>query len=160
MMADGGFRPAFNAQLMTATRGQVIVGVEVTNAGTDHGQLTPMVAQVRRRYGRAPAEVLADGGYVDLDDIRALAGPDRRCQVYAPPPGFDDPLRAQRPLWRVDDAIVAEWRQRMNTAEAKAVYRERAATAECVNAQALVTRTFSVTQANRPSAAPSAHRVG
>ena len=135
-MADGGFRPAFNAQLMTATRGQVIVGVEVTNAGTDHGQLTPMVEQVRRRYGRAPAEVLADGGYVDLDDIRALAGPDRRCKVYAPPPGFDDPLRGQRPLWRVDDAIVAEWRQRMNTAEAKAVYRERAATAECVNAQA------------------------
>jgi hypothetical protein len=36
----------------------------------------------------------------------------------------------------VDDALVGEWRQRMATAEAKAVYRERAATSECVNALA------------------------
>jgi transposase len=135
-MADGGFRPAFNAQLMTVTQGQVIVGVEVTNAGTDQGQLHPMVEQMQRRYGGAPTEVLADGGYVDLDDLRAVAGPDGRCKVYAPPPGAEDPTRAQRPLWRVDDAVVAEWRQRMGTAEAKEIYRERAATSECVNALA------------------------
>ena len=135
-MADGGFRPAFNAQLMTTTQGQVIVGVELTNAGTDQGQLHPMVEQVRRRYGGGPTEVLADGGYVDLDDLRAVAGAEPGCKVYAPPPGADDPTRAHRPLWRVDDALVGEWRQRMATAEAKAVYRERAATSECVNALA------------------------
>jgi hypothetical protein len=135
-MADGGFRPAFNAQLTATTRGQVIVGVAVTNTGTDQGQLWPMVEQLQRRYGRAPRDVLADGGYVDLDDIRAVAGPDVGCKVYAPPPGFSDPGRAQRPLWRVDDALIAEWRQRMGTAEAKGVYGERAATVECVNALA------------------------
>ena len=42
-MADGGVRPAFNAQITTATGSQVIVGVAVTNAGTDLGQLRPMV---------------------------------------------------------------------------------------------------------------------
>ena len=135
-MADGGFRPAFNAQLMTTTQGQVIVGVELTNAGTDQGQLHPMVEQVQRRYGGGPTEVLADGGYVDLDDLRAVAGAEHGCTVYAPPPGADDPTRAHRPLWRVDDALVGEWRQRMATAAAKAVYRERAATSECVNALA------------------------
>lgn len=135
-MADGGFRPAFNVQLMTATQGQVIVGVEVTTAGTDLGQLAPMVEQVQRRHGRGPSEVLADGGYVALEDLRAVAGSDGRCKVYAPPPGSGDATRAQRPLWRIDDAIVAEWRQRMGTEEAKTVYRERAATAECINAQA------------------------
>ena len=135
-MADGGFRPAFNAQLTATTRGQVIVGVAVTNAGADQGQLTPMAEQLQRRYGRAPAEVLADGGYVDLDDLRAVAGAGFGCKVYAPPPGSDDPARAHRPLWRVDDALVAEWRQRMGTVEAKAAYRERAATSECVNALA------------------------
>ena len=31
---------------------------------------------------------------------------------------------------------VAEWRERMATPEAKAIYKERASTAECVNAQA------------------------
>jgi transposase len=94
------------------------------------------VEQLQRRYGRAPGDVLADGGYVDLEDIRAVAGPAGGCKVYAPPPGFSEPGRAQRPLGRVDDAIVAEWRQRMGTAEAKGVYGERAATVECVNALA------------------------
>ncbi len=135
-LADGGFRPAFNAHLMTTTQGQVIVGVELTNAGTDQGQLPPMVEQVQRRYGGGPTEVLADGGYVDLDDLRAVAGAEPGGKGYAPPPGADDPTRAHRPLWRVDDALVGEWRQRMATAEAKAVYRERAATSECVNALA------------------------
>lgn len=35
-----------------------------------------------------------------------------------------------------DSAAVAEWRQRMATDDAKVRYRERAATAECVNALA------------------------
>ncbi len=135
-MADGGFRPAFNAQFVTATGSQIIVGVDVTDRGTDQGQLTPLVEQLRRRYGRAPAELLADGGYVDLDDIRAVARPEIGCKVYAPPPGAGDPTRAQRPLWRLDDALIAEWRTRMGTVAAKAIYLERAATSECVNALA------------------------
>jgi transposase len=135
-MADGGFRPAVNAQLMTATQGQVIVGVAVTNAGTDQGQLRPMVEQVQRRYGRPPAEVLADGGYVDLDDLRAVSGPALGCRVYAPPPGANDPTRAARPRWRVDDELIGAWRRRMATEDAKGIYRERAATSECVNALA------------------------
>ena len=35
-----------------------------------------------------------------------------------------------------DSQAVAEWRQRMASDEAQAIYRQRAATAECVNAQA------------------------
>jgi transposase len=133
-MPDGGFRPAFNAQVMTTTREQIIVGVEVTNGGTDQGQLQPMVGQAQRRYGQGPQELLADGGYVDLEDLRQVAA--QGCTVYAPPPGFDDPTRASRPRWRVDDAVVGEWRQRMGTAAGQQVYRERAATSECVNALA------------------------
>lgn len=133
-MPDGGFRPAFNVQLAAEPGSQVIVGVEVSNAGPDLGQLGPMVAQVQQRYGRAPAEALADGGFVTLADIRALAQPGIGCKVYAPPPGSRDPGRAQRERWRVDDPVIAEWRQRMGTPEAQAIYKERAATSECVNA--------------------------
>ena len=35
-----------------------------------------------------------------------------------------------------DSPAVADWRVRMGTDEAKVIYKERAATAECVNAQA------------------------
>jgi transposase len=133
-MADGGYRPAFNAQFMTTTAGQVIVGVAVTNAGTDQGQLGPMVEQVERRYGRAPAEVLADGGFVDFADFRRVAAAGGK--VYAPPPGANDPTRPRRAPWRPDDAVTAEWRQRMYTPAGQALYRLRGATSECINAQA------------------------
>jgi IS5 family transposase len=35
-----------------------------------------------------------------------------------------------------DSPAIAEWRKRMKTARAKRIYKDRAATAECVNAQA------------------------
>ena len=134
-MADAGYRPAFNGQLTTATGSQVIVGVDVVNAGTDLGQLGPMVEQLQRRYGRPPDEALADGGYVALRDIRALAQPHVGCVVYAPPAT----RRGRGRPWdwrRRDDEVTAAWRARMATDEAKAIYKERAATSECVNALA------------------------
>jgi hypothetical protein len=36
---------------------------------------------------------------------------------------------------KTDSAAVAEWRQRMGTPEAKAIYKERASTIETVNAE-------------------------
>ena len=132
-MADAGYRPAFNAQLTTATDSQVIVGVDVVTAGTDLGQLGPMVERLRRQYGQGPDEVLADGGYVALRDIRQLA--QSGCVVYAPPgrPRGGGRARDRR---RRDDAATVAWRERMATAEAQVIYRERAATSECVNALA------------------------
>jgi transposase/IS5 family transposase len=132
-MADGGFRPAFNIQLAADTASQVVVAVAVTTAGTDHGQLAPMVGQVQERYGQPPRAVLADGGYVDLEDIRAVQRPEVGCEVYAPPAVLKG---AARPLWRADDPTIAAWRQRMGTAEAAVIYKERAATIECINALA------------------------
>jgi hypothetical protein len=38
-MGDGGFRPAFNVQLATTCQDQVIVGVAVTNVGSDMAQM-------------------------------------------------------------------------------------------------------------------------
>jgi len=132
-MADGGVRPAFNGQFMTATDSQVIVGVALTNAGTDLGQLQPMLEQVQRRYGQCPREVLADGGYVALGEIRALAA--LGCRVYAPPKAPRGHPRA-RDARRRNDEATTEWRTRMATEAGQTVYKERAATSECVNAAA------------------------
>ena len=132
-MADGGFRPAYNVQLSTDTEAQVVVGVEVTDSGNDQGELPPMVEQLEKRYGEVPAETLVDGGYVNRADIEALAG---RTTVYAPVSKPKDPtVDPYRPN-KMDSPEVARWRRRMGTARAKTIYKERAATAECVNAQA------------------------
>ena len=135
-MADGGFRPAYNVQFATAVGGQVIVGVDVIASGSDAGQMAPMVGQVRARCGVTPAEVLVDGGFAQHEQIDAVSGPGVGCTVYAPVPKPRDP-KVDRYEPKADDSeAVAAWRARMATDRAKEIYKDRAATAECVNALA------------------------
>jgi transposase len=140
-MADGGYRPAVNAQLASDCDSQVIVGVELSTAGSDMAQLAPMVDQVGQRCGKTPEQWLVDGGFPAHEQIDAVAD---KTEVYAPVPEprvkkddqgneVEQDKHAPKPD---DSAAVAQWRQRMATPEAKALYKLRAATAECVNAQA------------------------
>jgi transposase len=132
-MADGGYRPAYNLQFATDTGAQVIVGVDASNAGTDHGQLAPMVEQIEARHAEAPGATLVDGGFVTKEDIETVSD---RTTVYAPVPKPKDPARDPHVPLPTDTPALAAWRERMGTPEAQAIYKERAATAECVNAQA------------------------
>ena len=144
-MGDGGFRPAFNVQFATECEGQVIVGMDVVNAGSDMAQLAPMVEQVEQRLGRSPGEWLVDGGFPAHEQIDAVAG---KTEVYAPVPEprakkdtkKDEPGNEVQPDKHApkpdDSEAVAEWRARMASDEANEIYKLRAATAECVNAQA------------------------
>lgn len=144
-MADGGWRPAYNVQFATDCASQVVVGVDVSTAGSDMGQLAPMVEQVQQRLGRAPAQWLVDGGFPAHEQIDAVAG---KTELYAPVPkprknkgegqdGDDPPAPGSEFEPKADDsAAVAQWRARMNSDAARAIYKERAATAECINAQA------------------------
>jgi transposase len=135
-MANGGFNPAYNVQFATDTKSQVIVGVDVLTVGSDQGQMAPMVSQIQERYDKAPSEYEVDGGFAKLEDIEAVSAPEIGCTVYAPVQKPKDPKvdpHAPRPG---DSAAVAQWRQRMGTEEAKTIYKDRASTAECVNALA------------------------
>lgn len=135
-MADGGFRPAFNVQFATDTASDVIVGLDVGDVGSDHGQLGPMVRQLERRHGRVPAEMLVDGGFVVLAEIEALSSTHCGTTLYAPPTTPRDPARDPHAPMPDDHPSIAAWRVRMGTQPAKDIYRQRAATAELVNAQA------------------------
>lgn len=132
-MADGGFRPAFNVQFATDTASQLIAGVAIGNVGSDQGQLAPMVEQMAARYGRRPAEYLVDGGYTKLADIEAVSA-GGATTVYAPIAKPRDPNRDPHAPRPDDTPAVAAWRVRMAEPAAKQIYKDRAATAECVNA--------------------------
>src|SRR5712692_9337054 len=134
-MADGGFRPAYNVQFATDTASQVIVGVDVVTSGSDAGQMPPMVEQIQERQGQAPKEMLVDGGFAKHEDIEAVSKPEVGTTVYAPVPKSRNAAIDEHAPHRRDTAVVTEWRQRMATPEAQTIYKERAATAECVNAQ-------------------------
>lgn len=139
-MGDGGFRPAFNVQFATTTdQARVIVGVEVTNRGSDMGESTPMLAQIETRTGVRPRELLVDGGYPGHEALDQAA--DLGVTVYAPlPKPRKGDLRDPHAPREDDSAAVAAWRERMGTEEAKTIYKERAATAETVNADGKANR--------------------
>lgn len=133
-MADGGFRPAYNLQLASDTKSGMIAAVSLDNGGSDMGKMAPMVDTLAAAYGSRPGEHLADGGYASLADIAALDAGGTTAYVPVPKPKHQDRDR-HRP--RADDRpAIAAWRQRMASAQAREIYKERAATAECANAQA------------------------
>jgi transposase len=133
-MADGGYRPAYNIELAADSGHQVIVGVDATNVGSDMAQAPPMVTQVKERLERLPAQWLMDGGFAGHAAIAAVeaAGP----QVLAPVPQPRDKERDRFAPHPGDSAVIQAWRARMGTDVAQGTYRVRAATIECVNAQA------------------------
>jgi transposase len=134
-MGDGGFRPAHNVQFATDTQSQVIAGVDVVNTGSDQGQMPPMVEQIEERYGKTPGEVLVDGGFAKHEDIETVSTAEAGTTVYAPvpKPKKDSDRDPHQPL-PGDSPTIAQWRVRMGTPQAKEIYKDRASTAECVNA--------------------------
>jgi transposase len=133
-MGDGGFRPAMNVQFATDTQTQIITGADVTNAGSDKGLAAPMIDQHKDRYGQPPKEALVDGGFASRQDIDTATNAEPPTIVYAPVQKSrkeQDVRYARQPG---DTDAVAQWRQRMSTPLAQQIYKERAATAECVNA--------------------------
>jgi transposase len=134
-MGDGGFRPAVNVQYATDTQTQIIVGWDVNLNGSDRGLMVPMLDQLEQRYGRYPDEILVDGGYVKKEDLEHVSQPELDCKVYSPPYSTDKDRDPYAPNPK-DPPGVAQWRQRMATDQAKQIYKQRASTAECVNAHA------------------------
>jgi transposase len=134
---DGGYRPGYNVQFATDTESGVILGVEVTNAGNDGGQLPPMLDQLKERYERMASEALVDG---DFATKNAIDQADKRgCTVYGPIKAEKKKLaKGEDPYARKegDSDAVAAWRSRMGTEAAQLIYRLRGQTAEWVNAQA------------------------
>ena len=133
-MADGGFRPAYNVCMATAGSPlggpRTIVGVQVTNVGSDMGTITPMLAEIERRTGQLPKTLLADANHAAHDCIRAATDAGVEVLVAVPKRSQSQHAGARADL---DPAVVA-WRERMTTDEAKAVYRARASLCELINA--------------------------
>src|SRR3712207_1453095 len=132
-MPDGGFRPAFHLGFASDPRSGMIAAVTLDNRGSDKGQLRPMSEWLAEAHGQRPDEHLVDGGFAELADIEALAA--AGVTVFAPVPKPRDTGRDRHLPRDGDGPGVAAWRRRMGGEAAETIYKERAATAECANAQ-------------------------
>ncbi len=135
-MPDGGYRPAVNMQFAVDTESRAIVGVDVTNEGSDSAGLSePMREQVEQRSGGGKVEQhLIDGGYLKIQDIeRADAA---GVELFVPPKPARSPANRGRELEPKpgDSAAVLAWKARMASEAGKEIYKQRASTSETVNA--------------------------
>jgi hypothetical protein len=133
-MPNGGFNPAVNVQLAADTASRAILGVEVSNEGSDNAGLSePMRRQVEQRTGGKVQQQLIDGGYMRTQDIEQahLEG----VELFVPPKPARDARNQGRELEpkRGDSEAVMAWKRRMASEEGKQIYKQRAATSETVN---------------------------
>jgi transposase len=202
---DGGYGPNYNVQISTDAQNKIIVGAGVSQNSSDAGELMPAVERVEQNLGKAPEQLVSDGGFTNRQNIldsaakgieligslpehqeqsegqlkRRGVAPDfypqafqydaqqdcYRCPAgkllphegkenrpgivhhqYRAPAGVcaQCPFKAQccpqnaskgRSITRAaESAQVQEFKQKMQTQEAKAVYRQRGPTAEFPNA--------------------------
>jgi len=134
-MPNGGFNPAVNVQLATDTESRAVVGVEVTNAGTDSvGLSEPLREQVQERTGQKVDEHLMDGGYLRTEDLEGSHA--QGVALFVPPKSARSPGNRGRELeGRPGDSdAVRTWKARMRSEAGQEIYKERASTSETVNA--------------------------
>jgi transposase len=134
-MADGGTRPGYNVQFCTTTATGIIVAVSVTNQGSDGGLLGPMLEKVQQAYERKPEQVLVDGGFSSTADVESAQA--KGIEVYMPLKNEAKDLASGKDPYQAkptDGVGMRTLRARMGTAAAKALYKQRASTAEWVNA--------------------------
>jgi len=130
-MADGGFRPAYNVQVVTVAEQQIVIAVEPSTVGSDRGLIRPMLDKIRKCFGRLPTHHLADGGFGAGSDIEWAHS--EGVAIYCPPTQSKHGSDPYTP--RDDDGPgVSAWRTRMASDEGKAQYRDRAV-CECVHAR-------------------------
>jgi transposase len=137
-MANGGFSPGYNVQYAADAANGVIVGVEVSNNGSDSGQAPAMIEQIEKRTGSKPKDYLVDAAYTDKTSVDRLDGMEVTLYGAVPERWGQDPFKPQMN----DSAAVSAWRKRMGSNEAKQIYKERAPTIERVNADVRTYRTM------------------
>lgn len=135
-VASGGYRPCYNVQFLTTGDSRVIVDYDVSNNGSDGGQMAPLHEQARHRYRKTPKQYLVDGGFTTHNDIGLLD--QRGTEVYGPIPqaskilkNGNDPYQRQPK----DSDQMYRFRQRMATEQAKELYQQRPSIAEYPNAE-------------------------
>jgi transposase len=129
-MADGGFRPAYNMQIVAEPTSQLIFAVDTDSSGSDRGLARPAIEGLHAR-GYRPSGYLVDGGFAKNDDIEWAH--EAGIQLWCPPGQTKHGTDPYAPK-RDDSAAVADWRKRMASDPGKQIYRKRAEH-ECVNAR-------------------------
>ena len=84
MKSKEGFVQAYNAQAAVDAEAQIIVAHELTQCGSDQGQLVPLVEAIENNLGRKPEQASADFGYCSEFESRSARSTWHRRRDVAP----------------------------------------------------------------------------
>jgi transposase len=148
--SGGGFDAGYNAQTAVDDAAHIIVAAELTNCGSDAGELPTMLQAVKDNLGSLPKQALADTGYKSEAVFEALAASGCDLVVSLGREGKQqlhfDPERSPH---------TAAMAAKLQTDEGKAAYRRRKWIAEPPNGwikSVLGFRQFSLRGLHRVSA--------
>jgi transposase len=131
-MADAGFRPAYNVQVLSpAGKTTIVATIKVENTGSDRGLMRPMAQDWATRKGRFPKRHLIDGGFCSAEDIEWAHS--EGIEVYCPPTQSKSGADPYQPRPRDGEGVLA-WRARMASEAGKAQYKDRTI-CECIHAR-------------------------
>ena len=68
-LPEGGYAPAYNAQVTTDGEAGIIINAELSPIGADFPLLTPSLEQVKETFGKMPDQTLTDGGFLSRKNI-------------------------------------------------------------------------------------------
>jgi len=145
IMKDGAtkeFVQGYNAQAAVDSQAQVIVAASVTQETNDKRQLVPMLEEVEVMTGRKPEQTTADAGYFSeqsvtnpkLEGIDLLVAPDRQKHAEEVPAATGPPPP--------ETGAAERMREKLRSAEGRAVYKMRKAVVEPVFGQIKEARGF------------------
>jgi transposase len=134
--ASKEFVQGYNAQLAVDAHAHVIVACDVTQAAPDVGHFVPLLTQIARNTGQAPAIVTADTGYFSEANLTAPEIGATDC--YVPPDRPRGEPRRNRPR----HPVSAQMRAKLQTAAGRAIYARRKTLPEPVFGQIKQARGF------------------
>lgn len=71
--SNGGYGPSYNAQISADSKSNIIVGVAVTQEGTDSHQLLNAVERIEKNTDKKIKQMVGDGGYTNRENIIAMS---------------------------------------------------------------------------------------
>jgi transposase len=70
---DGGYAASYNVQISTEASNRCVVGVGISQSGSDYGELPGAMERVEEQTGKRPAQVVVDGGFTSRQNIEKMA---------------------------------------------------------------------------------------
>ena len=126
--AGGGFDASYNAQTAVDEHAHIVVAAELTNVGSDAGELPGLLQAVEANLGKAPRQVLADTGYRSEAVFEQLAEGDTELLVSLGREG-----KQQLAFYADRNPYTAQMAAKLQSDEGQAAYRKRKWIAEPPN---------------------------